>query len=605
MGFLKKFPSYDYILKNAGGAFVRFPLTLLSAIVATAISIYLIDKSWGTSHVLLERLLLAASIGVPLSVALAFLAERITQDKLTRYGIQALSLIFQVIYFFTLPDTKTIHEAVMIRYLLLAIGFHFAVACVPYLFKADMNKFWRYNHALFIRFLLSSVFAAVMYIGLAIALVAADYLFGMDVKETRYFQLWTLISGVFLTWVFLAGLPEDLEFADDSFSYPRGLRIFAQYILLPLVGLYFVILIAYEAKIIVQWNWPKGWVSELVLWYAVVGLLSMLLLHPVKERQENKWIPAFFKWFFYAIVPLTAMLVLAITRRISDYGITENRYFVASMALGLSITVLYFIFSRAKDIRIIPIILCALALLGAYGPWSAFNVAKASQRGRLVDLLTEKNLLVNGKINPVGEDLPEDDRRELSSIISYLDNMHGKDCFAGILPDTMMARIDSTSGTSRAIAITRTFGFEFIGRYGIPGYEQYFSMMVRDDSLINIGGYDLLCKFDYRISNDSGFSFTVKDATYNLRLDRETTRVILSHDINREGLELIADTTLSETILSIPSEKQMALTYDDLSFDLDNEFIDCRLIIEHVSGTKSSKSVAVNSMEGFLLLKEK
>ena len=41
-----------------------------------------------------------------------------------------------------------------------------------------------------------------------------------------------------------------------------------------------LILIAYEIKIIIEWQWPTGWVSELILWYSVVGILSLLLLHP-------------------------------------------------------------------------------------------------------------------------------------------------------------------------------------------------------------------------------------------------------------------------------------------------------------------------------------
>lgn len=605
MGFLKKFPSYDYILKNAGQAFVRFPFTLCSAIVATAMMVYLIEEKMPNDFDWVGKLLMTAAIGVPLTVALAFFAERITEERIKRYGIQALGLLFQIVYYFTLPDTNTIGEMVMIRYALLVVGFHFAVACIPYVFKADTHKFWRYNHALFIRFLLSAVYSAVMYIGLVIAMGAADYLFGIDIKEMRYFQLWTIISGVFLTWIFLSGLPEDLDFKDESFTYPKGLRIFAQYILLPLVGLYFVILIAYEAKIIVEWNWPKGWVSQLVLWYAVVGLLSMLLLHPVREKQENKWIPAFFKWFFYAIVPLVVMLVLAIIRRVSDYGVTENRYFVMALALGLSITVLYFIFSKVKDIRIIPIILCALALLSAYGPWSAFAVSRSSQRARLNNMLAEKELLVDGNVNAIGETLPDDDKRELSSIISYLDDMHGIESFDGILPDTMIARIDTLVDYRHASEITLSFGFKYVGRYGIPGFDQYFSLNVKTDSLVAIGGYDYLCNFDYRINNDSGYRFEVADELYSLRLDRKTAGIIISRRDDDSVMTPVADTSLREMILTIPKEQYGELTYDDMTFDFNIEYFDSRLVIEQISGSKSSQNVAINSMQGFLLIREK
>ena len=222
---------------------------------------------------------------------------------------------------------------------------------------------------------------------LTLALAAADYLFGVDVPEKRYFQLWVLIVGIFNTWIFLAGIPRDLGSLERATTYPDGLKVFTQFILLPLVGLYFVILFAYELKIIFEWNWPKGWVSNMVLWYSVVGILSMLLLHPLRERTESRWIQVFFRWFFRALVPLVVMLFLAISVRISDYGITPNRYLVFAMAVGLSVVVLYFIFGRARDIRIIPIVLCLLAFISAYGPWSAFSVSQHSQLSRLTTYL--------------------------------------------------------------------------------------------------------------------------------------------------------------------------------------------------------------------------
>ena len=46
-------------------------------------------------------------------------------------------------------------------------------------------------------------------------------------------RLWIVIAGVFETWFFLAGVPKNLEELDESDDYPKGLKIFTQYVLLP------------------------------------------------------------------------------------------------------------------------------------------------------------------------------------------------------------------------------------------------------------------------------------------------------------------------------------------------------------------------------------
>ncbi|MBK9634277.1 MAG: DUF4153 domain-containing protein [Bacteroidetes bacterium] len=57
--------------------------------------------------------------------------------------------------------------------------------------------------------------------------------------------------------------------------YPKDYEFFAQFILMPLVIIYLVILYLYGGKIIFQGHLPIGWVSNLILtffciWYSCV-----------------------------------------------------------------------------------------------------------------------------------------------------------------------------------------------------------------------------------------------------------------------------------------------------------------------------------------------
>jgi hypothetical protein len=122
----------------------------------------------------------------------------------------------------------------------------------------------------------------VLFAGLAIALAALDNLFGVSVPPKRYGDLLVLLAGLFGPWFFLAGIPQDLDNLDRIEEYPKGLKVFAQYILLSLVIVYLLILYAYLLKILIQWNWPQGWVSSLILGFSATSILSLILMHPIR-----------------------------------------------------------------------------------------------------------------------------------------------------------------------------------------------------------------------------------------------------------------------------------------------------------------------------------
>ena len=111
-------------------------------------------------------------------------------------------------------------------------------------------------------------------------------------------------------------------------NYPKGLKNFTQYVLLPLISLYLVILICYEAKILVTLSLPVGWVSYLVLVFAIFGILSFLLVHPIATQTANLWMRTFNRWFYFLLIPLLGLLFWAILYRINLYGFTHERYYV-------------------------------------------------------------------------------------------------------------------------------------------------------------------------------------------------------------------------------------------------------------------------------------
>lgn len=612
MSLFTKFPSYDYIIKQVVTVIKRFPFTVLSALIGTIVAVNLIDIEFSkVAHILIkQRILITAALGLPLFTGLQLLGEKKEWKKATSIVVQLCGLIILIGYYFSLPEDAFKNVADPIRFLLINISLHFFVAFIPYIGGDELQGFWQYNKSLFLRILTSALYSSVLYFGLSLALAALDNLFGLEVREVRYFQLWVIIVGIINTFIFLGGIPEKIQELNADFSYPKGLKVFTQYILLPLVVLYFFILITYELKIIITWNWPKGWVSQLVLWYSVVGILSLLLLHPLRKKTENKWIQVFSKWFFIALVPFVVMLFFAIFRRISDYGITEPRYYVLAMAIGLSIVVLYFIISKRKDIRAIPIVLCLIAILSAYGPWSSFAISQKSQVSRLEDYLVKNEMLVNGELQKPSKTIPFEDRKEMSSIIDHLEEWNGLEPFLQWFDDsTLNAKdtIDSDRSYRSRSKITKLFGFEFVSYWETEDQENQFDISVKSLKSLNIEGYKYI--FDYNYDDYDTDEFTIKtfDIAHNkyfITFDSVNNAIRIRHGESFEtSKDTLALTIDSLVIRNTDSSFNAEFDIDKLSLQGIASGINSKILIKNMHGTRNGDSVHVSSLNAYILMK--
>jgi len=601
-----RFPSFDHLYKNGKATIARFPFTLISAIVGTISGVILVEAQGGDEFNYIEKIMVVCSLGLPLFTALACFAEKKGWSKQKNLLIQSAAALLLAAYYFSLPpdiDDPLYH---LQRFLLLNIAFHFVVAFLPYLGGNQVQGFWQYNKSLFLRFLTAVLYSGVLYLGLTLAMAALDYLFGVDIDDESYFQLWLVMAGIINTWIFLAGIPQNLEQLNHVSDYPKGLKVFTQYVLLPLVGLYFIILIAYEAKIIITWTWPKGWVSHMVLWYSVVGILSLLLLHPLREQSENKWIQIFSKWFFRALIPLVAMLFLAILARISDYGITENRYYVLAMAVGLAIVVLYFVFSKVKDIRVIPIVICAIALLSAYGPWSAFTVSLKSQQGRMEKFLTENQMLVEGKLQEAPLELPLETESEMSSIISYLNETHGMESFSEWLSDSVIKTLDTVNRYSRPLEIAKVMGIEYMPYYRSSDSQQYFDFTPREREMIKLEGYDYLIDLgSYNIGAiDQKFPLGGDSMHVIYNIQTYVFKFIFIHGRDSAAFETIEYPLTGPAGDLIKKWRTGNVPQGELIFNIDGKKFDAKLIVKQISGFKRKEEVIVNLLSADILLRQ-
>jgi len=431
-------PSLYHVAAGAGRVARRFPLTLLSALALCAAGCQALTLSDPEAQLVgwVFPLASAAALGLPLTLALALAAERYRWPRPGRWAAQAGALALLAGWYTLAPAVPGLVWNTRLAVLLL--GLHLVVAAAPYLGElrrgADTPGFWRYNETLFLRLLTGGLYGGVLYVGCALALMAVRELFGYNVDGDWLGYLFVVIATLFNSWFFLAGVPRDFAALEQDAPYPKGLKVFTQFVLLPLVGLYGAILYAYMGRILVQWELPQGWVSLLILALAVAGILALLLVHPLRHNPENTWICTFARWFYRALVPLLGLLAVAIGTRIRAYGITEERYFVGLLAAWLLGLASYFMGRRGQGIIWIPVTLAGLAFLAAAGPWGAFAVAERSQLGQLRELAARYHLLHNGHLDGAATRVPNLPRPAHGRLASLFQFFSRRQALASLQP---------------------------------------------------------------------------------------------------------------------------------------------------------------------------
>jgi hypothetical protein len=261
-----------------------------------------------------------------------------------------------------------------------------------------------------------------------------------------------------------------------------------------------IILYAYMFKIIFTGTWPEGWVSWLVLCFSVAGILALLLIWPIREREENKWMKYYAKGFYFALFPLVIMLFLSIRIRINAYGITEGRYYVLLLAAWLACIAAYFLLSKTKSIKVIPVSLFILGILSIHGPWSSFAVSRNSQLSRMEGFLEKNEMISGGKIIPAKGKIPREDESEIGEKVDYLVDVHGhntlqkyfsQDLDSLVKPDSNNAYVDKTGKILSLMNLERVYG------YAAEYTEEYINLSVAENEVLNVTGFDYVFETEF------------------------------------------------------------------------------------------------------------
>ncbi|SHL04705.1 DUF4153 domain-containing protein [Fibrobacter sp. UWB12] len=385
---IKKYPS------QISTVFKRFPLAVAFAIFTTIAFIYVYESGHSPTEYKFSHWLMI----YPIAASMIALSVSLVQESRKKFsflphiiaGALWLAISIALVLYFPKNSNDIGRTYVGMTYLFIYTTAFLSIFVAPFFKQKDENGFWV--------FLMRNAKAAVVAIAISVVLLIAidGLLFGFfnlfDIKvSARPFVYSAIISScTIFPILFFSGIPSIGECLQEAPALNKFQTSTNKFIFLPVVSLYILLLYAYIAKIIIQWEMPKGMVSYLVSASMLLMLLRVTLMLPERINPKQSFESKLLKILPAACIPLVILMSVGIIRRISDYGISEDRYYITAINIFYYAIIAILLIDKIKcKSRFIAIVFCSMFLIATNGPLSAINVTHRIWMGSIKDALTE------------------------------------------------------------------------------------------------------------------------------------------------------------------------------------------------------------------------
>ena len=402
------------LLSHFKSGFERFPITIILTFMHFITGIYIAEvRNFQSDEFIEINLLLFGSIFI--TGMCEIIREKYFYEKnrwLVRGIYSFITLVLSIIFYVDYLQTNDYNNFKFWALIPISI---ILFVLIPILNKENKEK---YLQSEFSDFVITYIFAAVLFVGIAIVLTTVSYLF-FSSNNDFFFRLTTysfwFIAEVFGASLFLSLLKkpdDDLE----NYKFPSIFNLLIKFVIIPLIVIYTGVLYIYMAKTVISMQLPKGLISHLVLWYTAFSVIIIILITPF--TQKDKFLGNFKKYFPYFSIPLIFASLFALFQRIYQYGITEKRYYVLILIFWLLFCMILFI--RKMNITGIFISLIACVVIAVYTPFSAKSVSNFSQKERLKRMLVKYGALKDGKISKITQKLTNRQGSQIHTTIQYI-----------------------------------------------------------------------------------------------------------------------------------------------------------------------------------------
>ena len=512
-------------------------------------------------------------------------------------GVVAVAL-FVLFWFSTLWG---IHLIFVIPALLLGLMF------APYLTGGDDISVWFFNRMMWFGVIVSYVALFMFAGGLTLALGAIHTLFDVKIEEEVYADIWLFASMVLGPLYALSWVPKSFTFTEDDCYDPPGLRFIANWITVPMVFVYLLILYAYFIKIVMTGEVPNGMLAYMISGFAGAGIVTYLIAWPMRET--GTWqLRLFFKIFFPLLLIPVGFHFYAIWERVSAYGITEQRYMVLLSALWFAIMAFSNTMSKIP-IKAIPATLCVLMIFASFGPWGGVSISGMSQFSRLEKLLIKHNLLQDDEIVKTEETIPFEDRLSISSILDYLCQSERdsfiEPWFKEIKSDNRLKEIKSNNAEkgwscSGGYKLTEKMGFDYVSRWrGRNNTNERFYLNPQYKNYVDVSNYDMMVtniSVYHRSKPDRPVWSQEKDIGEGQKLKIEFDNRWLKLYVDNYNPAVIDMNLIVKDNVSAQSNSQIKVNAQELYVEGQNDHVLYRLNFRSISGQIKEETPEVSNL---------
>ncbi len=400
----------------------RFLLPTLILVILTGFLFYVVNVDVTPEDLWISRIILSCIVTFFLSTWVILSLESEKKNKLFQL-FMILPMVYGIVFYLTVdPSTDWWVESVsyFLLHLTWFVSFLFFAPYITRLHSKESEsiEYTNYFSRIAWVFLMSGIVGgsliALWYI--AIASVIALFDIGYDIiDQGKVYGNWAVVSLALIAPIYgLIALPHKGDLDQKSYEINRFFSFLIRYIAVPFIFIYFLILYAYSAKVLMNFqDWPKGMISWMVIGFSTFGYLAYIFSKPYEE--ESDIVHTFRKFFPLVVIPQVFMLAYAIWLRIAQYDLTMNRYFVVIFGMWLLLVSIYLIVSKKRSLAIITASLTLISLLISVGPWSVYSVPLERQYSRLLRNLESARILQGSVIVPLSS--PKDISKELSDDI--------------------------------------------------------------------------------------------------------------------------------------------------------------------------------------------
>ena len=573
--------------KGMGYSVSRFPITVLFLVAIAILNAFMIERS----DFDFTRLIFTFMLGGVLGVVAEMVYERFELTEMMRYALFGGTIGLTLLYYLLIGPQAELNLPISIKTMVSLFALFIAFIWIPTIDNVSVT-FHRNFLAVFKALFTTLLFSLVLAGGIS-AIFSAINLLLFQVDFTILGHLMNVIATLFAPIYFLSMIPTygNMARADDNesvsvkeidqFSVPRFLEILISYIIIPLVGVYTLILIIYVVINFTGDFWTDNLLEPLLVSYAIIVLVVLLLSYNL----ENRFAVGFRTIFPKVLLPIVLFQTLASILKIGEMGITHGRYYVILFGVFAIIASVIFGFMKVKHHGYVAVALLALATLSIIPPIDAFTVSKKNQIQFLQEKLSENNMLENNQVIP-NEDIPVEDKIAITKAALYIQEL-GYTNEVAFLPNNT----DIYAEFSRLFGFNQTFEDYELDR----GMSQYVNLEYSDDYTMDISRYDVyLTTFIYSGEPFENKSFEIEGETYHLKVEESerysTLKVVDSKDteIIRYNLKDIYDDLFGEEseTLSVPG----TLSLEEAQFETENDQAYLKILVISLDRNESYNS---------------